>query len=506
MNLTSQTFRGNLLALIGAAPVSLIVTHATAQCQVAEVAGLNEDGDDFGRSVAISGDVAVVGDPGVIGAVGAAYVFRRGPNGPGDWQLDTVLESPELDPDERFGRAVAVTGSVLVVGAPNADSPAFQQGAAYVYRFDGIQWQFQAMLTASDGESDDVFGQSVAIDGDVLVIGAPNVVVNGLAHAGAAYIYRFNEKKGEWIEQAKLTAPNAEEEDGLGLSVSIRGDVALVGAPGKNHVWNESGSAFVFRRKGSEWSYEAELADFDDIWVQWLGFSVYLSQDIAVVGVPLDNSIDKGNDSGSAYIYRYDPDTSEWAQEQTIIASDAAHLDWFGFSVSISEDGQTIASGAVLDDDLGSGSGSAYVFRLFDGKWQETAKVTASNGGPGDNFGGSVALSQDMLLVGSHRASQLPGGAYLYAGLSDLDCNNNGEPDSCDIFDHTSEDRNANGIPDECENPADLDGDGSVGVGDLLILLGNWGPCRSCDDCQADLNGDCVVGVADFLILLANWG
>ena len=90
------------------------------------------------------------------------------------------------------------------------------------------------------------------------------------------------------------------------------------------------------------------------------------------------------------------------------------------------------------------------------------------------------------------------------AGMSGIDCNYHGEPDACDIFDGTSSDENNNGIPDECD--ADLDGSGSVGVGDLLILLANWGPCGDCADCPDDLSGDCSVGVSDLLILLANWG
>ncbi|MCH7604233.1 MAG: hypothetical protein IIB54_15870, partial [Planctomycetes bacterium] len=98
------------------------------------------------------------------------------------------------------------------------------------------------------------------------------------------------------------------------------------------------------------------------------------------------------------------------------------------------------------------------------------------------------------------------GKGYVFAGVQGLDCNDNGQPDDCDIFDGTSDDLNNNGIPDECETPGDLDGDGVVGVKDLLILLGAWGSCPDCDNCPADLNGDCLVGVLDLLILLSNWG
>ena len=99
-------------------------------------------------------------------------------------------------------------------------------------------------------------------------------------------------------------------------------------------------------------------------------------------------------------------------------------------------------------------------------------------------------------------------GNWLIRGhrVSIPDCNNNGVLDECDIADGFSRDDNNNGIPDECEIPGDLDGDGSVGVKDLLILLGSWGSCDDCNDCIADLDGDCTVGVGDLLILLGNWG
>ncbi len=129
---------------------------------------------------------------------------------------------------------------------------------------------------------------------------------------------------------------------------------------------------------------------------------------------------------------------------------------------------------------------------------QEIEKFAASDAAPGGDFGSSVSLSEDVALIKGG------GKGYIFAGMSALDCNENGEPDACDIFIGTSSDENNNGIPDECD--ADLDGSGSVGASDLLILLANWGPCGDCDDCSADLNGDCVVGAADLLILLANWG
>lgn len=484
------------IGVLSIAGATVLTGAAWGQCEVTQLASQG----GFGR-VSIHGDVAVISDTDAFGFLGAAYVYRRGPAGLEDWKLDAILVTPEPDVEDVFGFSVAVSGDVIIVSAHHADAPEFQSGAAHVFRYDAdtTEWEHEATLTASDGDMGDIFGWSVAIDGDVVLIGARDDETDGLDQTGSAYVFRWNGR--DWVEEAKLTDPNAQEEDFFGVSVSIRGDVALIGAHGNDHVWNHSGSAFVFRREGPKWSLEAELADCDDPDVGWLGFSVSLADGIAIVGAFQDNSTDKGNDAGSAYIYRFDPDTSRWIEEQNITASDAAPLDWFGRSVSISEDGKTVLVGAQNNDDLGSNSGSAYVFRYTPDTpphWQETIKLLASDGAPSDRLGRSVSISHDTALIKGG------GKGYIFAGMSGLDCNDNGEPDTCDIFNGESNDHNNNGLPDECD--ADLDGSGSVGASDLLILLSNWGPCENCDDCPADLNGDCIVGAADLLMLLVNWG
>ncbi|MCH7849872.1 MAG: hypothetical protein IIB53_16110, partial [Planctomycetes bacterium] len=149
----------------------------------------------------------------------------------------------------------------------------------------------------------------------------------------------------------------------------------------------------------------------------------------------------------------------------------------------------------------GNDAGAVHLFRTNGKSWQEIEKFTASDTGAGDSFGSSVSLSDDTAVIKGG------GKGYIFAGMSGLDCNDNGEPDACDIFNGTSSDENNNGIPDECDSiPGDINGDGVVGVKDLLILLANWGSCGDCQDCPADLDRDCAVGVSDLLILLSNWG
>lgn len=478
---------------------ALFVSGAHGQCEVAQLQSGKGGGNVFGRSVSTDGEIVVVGDPLAFGALGAAFVYRQGPGGYQDWRLEGALTAPEPALEDSFGFRVAVSGTVIVIGAAGAEAPDFQSGAAYTFRYDGSQWNYETTLTPSDGDIGDLFGWSVAIDGDVAVIGARDDENDAVGHSGSAYVFRYD--GSDWVEEAKLTDPNGEEFDLFGVSVSVRGDVALIGAHGN------LGAAFVFRYypdPSDKWLFETEIPS-DGVGQDWFGFSVSLADGVAIVGAFQDNSTDKGNDAGSASIFRYDGDG--WIEEQNLIASDASPLDWFGGTVAISTDGNTALIGAPLDDDLGSESGSVYVFRHTQGVWKELQKLTASDGAPFHWFGGSVTVSEDIGMIGAPAASQVPGAVYVVAGLFGIDCNDNGEPDACDIFNGKSSDENNNGIPDECDSiPGDIDGDGTVGVNDLLILLSSWGPCGDCDDCSADLNGDCVIGVSDLLILLANWG
>jgi len=347
------------------------------------------------------------------------------------------------------------------------------------------------MLTASDGEAGDIFGWSVVADGDVILIGARDDVVNGESQAGSAYVFRFTGT--EWVEEAKLVDPEPEYFELFGQSVSIDGDRALVGAHGDGWF---VGAAFVYRYNGMHWVFEEKLVAPDPGGQERLGWSVALSNGVAVAGAPQADG-----QNGAAYVFRRE--NGQWSFDARLSAADpVGPYPFFGESVSISRDGTTILIGAVYDEAMGPEAGAAHVFRDTVYGWAEVAKLTASDGGPFDQFAGITSLDQDIALIYAE------GKAYFFAGFSGADCNANGNPDSCDIFEGISEDLNENGIPDACEAVGDLNGDGVVNVRDLLALLGAWG---ACDDpcppaCTGDTNFDCTVNWIDLLTLLSNWG
>ena len=485
--------RKGRIGVLSIAGATVLTGAAWGQCEVTQIFSQGGNGN-----VNIDGNVAVIGDMDAFGFVGVAYVYRRGPGGLDDWNLEGTLMSPDPDAKDGFGLPVAVSGDVIVLGAPAASAPDVHNGTAHVFRYDpdSVKWEYETTLIASDHDGTDSFGFSVSIDGDVILIGARDDENDGLDYSGSAYVFRYDGR--DWVEEAKLTDPNAEERDLLGVSVAISGDVALVGAHGNDDAGGGTGAAFVFRydpKNAGSWVLEQQLQAFDAQWLAWFGFSVSLVQDVALIGAPqLDSQI------GAAYVMRYDG--KRWVHEAKLLASNpVGPFPFLGWAVSLASDGWTALVGAFHDDEAGNDAGAVHLFRTNGKSWQEIAKFTASDTGAGDSFGISVSLSDHTALLKGG------GKGYIFAGMSGLDCNDNGEPDACDIFDGQSKDLNRNGIPDECD--ADLDGSGSVGVGDLLILLANWGPCKECKlpgQCPADLDGDCTVGVTDLLILLANWG
>ena len=207
-----------------------------------------------------------------------------------------------------------------------------------------------------DGAPGDEFGQSVSISGDYAIVGARWDDDNGMM-SGSAYI--FQRDGSNWIEEQKLLATDGAEGDWFGHSVSISGDCVIVGAVGDDDYGLVSGAAYIFRREGTSWIEDQKLTSSDGAQGDNFGMSVSISGDYAILGAPFDD--DNGMMSGSAYIFRRD--STIWLEEEKLTASDGAAEDLFGFSVSISGDYAIV--GAFQDDDSGDLSGSAYIFIVF---------------------------------------------------------------------------------------------------------------------------------------------
>ncbi|MCP4352313.1 MAG: hypothetical protein GY795_43195, partial [Desulfobacterales bacterium] len=246
----------------------------------------------------------------------------------------------------------------------------------------------ETKILADDGSAFDVFGCSVSISGDYAIVGARYDDDNG-NNSGSAYIFKKDETG--WIQQTKLTTINGNAHDSFGISVSISGDYAIVGAIGDDEKASSAGSAYIFKRDGTVWTQQAKLTASDGAMYDCLGNSVSISGDYAIVGA-------KGNDdNGSVYIFKRDGTT--WIQHTKLTANDGANSDYFGSSVSISGDYAIV--GAIGDDDKGDSSGSAYIFIKNGDIWTQQSKLTASDGGLYSSFGCSVSISGDYAIAGS---------------------------------------------------------------------------------------------------------
>jgi hypothetical protein len=479
--------------------------EAMVACQVQKLLAADPAANAWlGRRVSLDGDVAAVSafKDGEGGAdAGAVYVFARGTGGP-VWRETNKLIASDAAAGDQFGFSAAIRGARLIVGANQEDEAGSNAGAAYVFERDGRgMWSEVAKLTAADGAADDRFGTSVSIDADIAVVGAYQDDEHG-SNSGSAYLFERG-PEGDWLLLRKLSSSDAAAEDKFGFAVAVDGPTIVVGAYQKADRGPFTGAAYVFHRDQGgpgAWGEVAKLSAADAAADQLFGVVVDVDGDTAIVGA-------NGSASGAAYIFERDAGgPGAWGQVRKLLASDAAPNDQFGSGVAIS--GGLAAAGSPLDDDAGSGSGSAYVYARDAGgpdQWGEVAKVVAADAALGNFFGNDVALDGMTLLAGAHRndeAADNAGAAYVFA-LGGPDCNRNGLPDACDIGSGRSADRDADGVPDECSPPCpDVDGSGAVDVLDLVAVLLAWGT----GDRGADVNADGTVDVADLIAVLLGWG
>jgi len=404
------------------------------------------------------------------------------------------IKASNTDAGDRFGSSVAVSGDIVVVGAPDEESSATgvdgdqgnsdlfgvgAAGAAYVFvRDDAGSWSQQAYLKASNTGARHLFGNAVSISGNTVVVGASrengiSTGVNGdqsateCCQAGAAYVF-VRDGAGNWLQQAYLKASNTDTNDFFGSSVSISNETVVIGAPGEdsnttgvdgdqgNNDANRAGAAYVFVRDGSGvWTQQAYLKASNTDAGDDFGHSVSISADTVIVGARFERSNangvngDQDNNSaanaGAAYVFGRDG-AGNWMQEAYLKASNSDGVapfegDLFGRSVAIS--GDTVVVGAPGEDSNSTGvngdddnnaatdAGAAYIFvRDSGGSWTQQSYIKASNTDAGDSFGNAVAISVDTVVVtasfeagdgSGENNNSIPGSGAVYIFARDDD-------------------------------------------------------------------------------------
>ena len=376
-------------------------------------AGDGESGDLFGSSVSLSAD----GGTAMIGAFyddnvkGSAYVFIRAADG--TWSQQAKLTA--ADRADAFGCSVSLSadGCAALIGAAYYNMEQGASDAAYVFirAADGT-WSQQAKLTAADGGTGHLFGNSVSLSGDggTALIGAGYHDSRG-ERSGAAYVFT-RAADGAWTQQARLTAADGGAGDVFGEEVFLSSDssTALIGAGGDDGL---KGSACVFTRAADgTWSQQAKLTAADGAADDQFGNALSLSSDggVALIGAVGDD--DSGSASGSAYVFRRAADGT-WSQQAKLTAADSAANDQFASSASLSADGSIALIGAMGDDGL---TGAAYVFTCSaDGAWSQRQKLLVTDSAYG-GFGDAVSLSPDGggAVIGGPWKNDQKGAAYVF--------------------------------------------------------------------------------------------
>lgn len=390
----------------------------------------------FGGVVAISNHYAVIGAIGnstntsggdsLLNA-GAAYIFER--NTDGNWVEVQKLVASDREADDRFGHAVSICNDYAIVGTRKEDHDAAGgnylegSGSAYIFERDmNGNWVEVQKIVAADRAEDDEFGYAVGISGNTVIVGAhlededPGGG-NTINAAGSAYIFN-RDSSGTWNQKQKLIASDREIADYFGDKVSISGDLAIISAYLEDEDSNaintkeDAGSAYIFERDSSNtWVEVQKIVANDRGAGTRFGSSVSINGSLAIVGAEREHHDASGGDSivggGAAYIFERDP-IGNWSQVQKIAAFDRAMGDIYGRSVAITQAYALVGAYAEDQDSLGanfvSEAGSAYLYkRDGQGNWNHTKKLTGQHRGSQHYFGYSVAMDDQIILIGAVR-------------------------------------------------------------------------------------------------------
>lgn len=356
---------------------------------------------NFGLAVALDGSTALIGAPFNVG--GAAYVYTESN---GIWSEAQRLTASDGKQGDSFGLDLDVDGDTLVVAAPNATVAGGAEGAVYVFQKQGDDWVQSQKLSARDGGRGDRFGGSVRLSGRALVVGADGADIGQHDLQGAAYV--FVEANGVWRQVQKLTGSDSYLFDHFGTFVAIDGSTILVSAPNKvvNQDTQVKGEVYVFALSNGVWTQTQNIIEEEAGVEAYFGASLAIDHGNALIGARFA-TVNGTLYQGAAYIFAVA--NGVLTQTQMITASDGASNDDFGVSVALS--GNIAMVGADQAPVGGHfGQGKAYAFRQVNGTWNQVGTITASDGFPLLTFGAVVALDGDTSLIGDQQNA-----AYFYS-------------------------------------------------------------------------------------------
>jgi hypothetical protein len=489
-------------------------------CDSELTAATPEVSSQFGSAISLEGSDLVIGAPFASGGLGSP-----GLNGAGsvsvfeqigsEWALVATLTSPNPEPEGQFGYDVAISGNVLVVGAPFEDSGLLNSGRVYVYRRIGGVWTFSETLSELSQSQESRFGHSVDVSpGGLIAVSAIRSSFFG-SDAGAVYFYRVSGQSAIFEDRV---GPNPFAPGSFfGTSISLSNNLCAVGAVFDSTLGNDEGATYLFERQpNGTWNEYSKLAPPVGQSNAFYGVSVSLRGSFLLVGAEGINNGAPSGSSGSAFVYRNDG-AGNVVLESELASPTPISNGNFGRAVSLTD-------GFAAVSELGGG-GAVHTYRRMGTNWFYDGTLLGINHTSGDSFGTDVALDADLALVGAPTRSApmapVSGAAFIYDlefedcnlnGLNDLceldsspslDCDGNGVIDTCEIAGGTGIDCDSNNILDSCEIAAqpflDCDGNGALDACEIASdpaldcnSNGRLDVCDIADGTEPDLNANQV--------------
>ncbi|KAA3605084.1 MAG: hypothetical protein DWQ01_21045 [Planctomycetota bacterium] len=374
---------------------------------------------NYGESVAIDGSWAMVGAPDdylTANYMGSVYVFEKTAQG---WIERQKLTASNPQGFDTFGHTIEIHGEVAAIGAPGPLG--IGPGSVYVFRYDGQSWQEEAVLSQTTGWGDDWFGYSLDMDADRILVGSmwsrqPGLNFGGPNHAGAAWVFHWN--GNQWVFEQELGASDMAGGDLFGSGVALNGDTLMVGAreegdeSGTNPIYG-MGAVYVFERVGGTWVEQQKLraSDFSDF--AWFGFDVAAQGDWMVVGSPGKTG---GGWHGAGVSYLFRKTAGQWNEYLKIESAMDGTTGNFGRSVDM--DGNLVVVAADGKDYLGNSYGAVFPFRWNGSGWDEEPAIAPLGLGPWDLFARNLDLDGQDLIAGAYLENLppplSPGAGFLY--------------------------------------------------------------------------------------------
>ena len=438
--------------------------------------------DFTGKAVDTAGDLAVIGIPGDddrASFAGRALVMERS----GDaWVIVATLYSPSPGSGAQFGDSIAIDGDLVIVGEPGARIGNESIGRVHVFHKDATDWTLLQTIECPEPTIGDLFGDRVAARGGLLVIGARGHRANGLASAGGVFVLRRGAVGYAPVQKLTATAPQAQAL--FGGALAIDGERIVVGSAYETVNQATAGAAYVFARDGSTWLLESRMQGSG----ARFGASVAISGEWLAIGAPSDAIA--GYEAGALHLFRRVDDA--WSEPVVMRPSTGSTRQRIGSALAM--DGDRLLVGNKPDS---SATGSTELWSLSGGAWTRQGSL----------YSGTVpSIHGDRAIIGAPTADEGAtdsGAARIVMWGSD--CNGNGVPDRCDIDAGVESDVNGDGVPDACGGIVyDLDGSGSIDFGDIALLLLEMGPCPA--PCPNDLSGDGIIDFGDIALLLLQFG